>query len=169
MSGIEPLLPNAFRIMMEFPALDRIDRALLRLLQEDARRPFKELATKVALASSTVHERVARLRKRKVLRGVHADVDHRAFGLNLQAMVFVRVRKGSEKGEGFAKHISQAPWVLDVYHLAGRQDFALHVVARDTDQLREQVMAITSRDEVRGVETSLIFEHRRSHVMPDYS
>lgn len=154
---------------MEIPALDRIDRALLRLLQEDARRPFKELATKVALASSTVHERVARLRRQRVLRGIHADVDHRAFGLQIQAMVFVRVRKGSDKGEGFAESISRAPWVLDVYHLAGRQDFALHVVARDTDQLREQVMEITARDEVRGVETSLVFEHRRSHVMPDYS
>ena len=154
---------------MEFSLLDRIDRTILRLLQEDARRPFKELATKVALASSTVHERVTRLRKQGVLRGIHADVDHRAFGLQIQAMVFVRVRKGSEKGEGFAKQICLAPWVLDVYHLAGRQDFALHIVARDTDQLREQVMAITARDEVRGVETSLIFEHHRSHVMPDYA
>jgi DNA-binding Lrp family transcriptional regulator len=127
------------------------------------------LATKVALASSTVHERVARMRKQGVLRGIHADVDHRAFGLQIQAMVFVRVRKGSGVGEGFGEQISQAPWVLSVYHLAGRQDFAVHVVARDTDQLREQVMTITARDEVRGVETSLIFEHRRSHVMPDYA
>ncbi|MFT5583997.1 MAG: DNA-binding Lrp family transcriptional regulator [Cognaticolwellia sp.] len=158
---------------MEFPVLDRTDRSLLRLLQEDARRPFKELATKVALASSTVHERVARLRKQGVLRGIHADVDHRAFGLQIQAMVFVRLRKGMDKGmdkgNGFAEQICLAPWVLNVYHLAGRQDFALHIVARDTDQLREQVMAITEREEVRGVETSLIFEHRRSHVMPDYS
>jgi DNA-binding Lrp family transcriptional regulator len=154
---------------MNFPVLDRIDRSLLRLLQEDARRPFKELATKVALASSTVHERVARLRKQGVLRGVHADVDHRAFGLQIQAMVFVRVLKDTEKGEGFAEQICLAPWVLSLYHLAGRQDFALHIVARDTDQLREQVMAITARDEVRGVETSLIFEHRRNHVMPDYA
>ncbi len=154
---------------MSFPVLDRIDRALLRLLQEDARRPFKELATKVALASSTVHERVARLRKQGVLRGVHADVDHRAFGLQIQAMVFVRVHKGSEMGEGFAEQICMAPWVLDVYHLAGRQDYALHIVAGDTEQLREQVMAVNAREEVRGVETSLIFEHRRSHVMPDYA
>ena len=62
-----------------------------------------------------------------------------------------------------------APWVLDVYHLAGRQDYALHIVAGDTEQLREQVMAVNAREEVRGVETSLIFEHRRSHVMPDYA
>lgn len=154
---------------MSFPVLDRIDRALLRLLQEDARRPFKELATKVALASSTVHERVARLRKQGVLRGIHADVDHRAFGLQIQAMVFVRVRKGSEMGEDFAEQVCRAPWVLDVYHLAGRQDYALHVVARDTEQLREQVMTVNARKEVRGVETSLIFEHRRNHVMPDYT
>lgn len=30
-------------------------------------------------------------------------------------------------------------------------------------------MAVNAREEVRGVETSLIFEHRRSHVMPDYA
>ncbi|MED5372910.1 MAG: Lrp/AsnC family transcriptional regulator [Myxococcota bacterium] len=150
--------------------LDQSDLRLLRLLQEDARRPFKELAHSVALATSTVYERVRRLRATGVLLGTHAEVTPAALGLRLQAMVFVQLNQHSGQAlEAFAVGMAQREWVRDVYHLAGRQDFALHVVARDTESLRAQVMEVTELAEVRQVETNLIFEHRRNHVLPDSS
>ena len=64
--------------------LDRTDRALLLLLQRDAHASFKQIADMVGLAASTVYERVRRLRRLGVLRGIHADVDPRAMGVEMK-------------------------------------------------------------------------------------
>ena len=75
--------------------LDRIDRALVAALQEDARISNKDLAERVGLAPSTCLERVRALRARGVLRGFHADVDREALGRGLEAIIAVRIRPHS--------------------------------------------------------------------------
>jgi DNA-binding Lrp family transcriptional regulator len=55
--------------------------------------------------------------------------------------------------------------VIDVYFLAGADDFLIHVAARDTDDLRSFVVDNLNADsDVAGTQTSLIFEHLRGGV-----
>jgi len=66
------------------------------------------------------------------------------------------------KIESFIRHIRRRPQVMDVYFLAGADDFILHVAARDTDDLRSFVVENLNADsDVAGTQTSLIFEHLR--------
>jgi DNA-binding Lrp family transcriptional regulator len=62
----------------------------------------------------------------------------------------------------FIAHIRKLPQVMDVYFLAGGDDFLLHVAARDTEDLRAFVVENLNADaDVAGTQTSLIFEHLR--------
>ena len=62
----------------------------------------------------------------------------------------------------FIAEIRKLPQVIDVYFLAGADDFILHVAARDTDDLRSFVVENLNADaDVAGTQTSLIFEHLR--------
>jgi DNA-binding Lrp family transcriptional regulator len=59
--------------------------------------------------------------------------------------------------------------VVSVYHLAGENDFLVHVAVRDTPHLRELVLdAFTTRPEVAHLETALLFGTTRSAVLPAY-
>jgi len=141
--------------------LDATDRAILRLLREDARMPNNALAEAVGIAPSTCLGRVRALRASGVIRGFHADVDPAALGLHLQAMIAVRVQ-GTARGEmlAFARRVARRPEVLDLYFVAGADDFLIHVAARDTEMLRAFVVdQLSARPEVANTETSLIFEH----------
>ena len=61
------------------------------------------------------------------------------------------------------------PEVLAVYHLSGANDFLVHVAVRDPDHLRGFVLdEVSARPEINHVETALIFEHQRRHVLPNY-
>ena len=71
--------------------LDRIDIELIRLLRKHARLSNKDLAEAVGVAPSTALERVRRLRETGVIRGFHAEFDPQALGIDLQAMVAVRL------------------------------------------------------------------------------
>ncbi|HJN76953.1 MAG TPA: Lrp/AsnC family transcriptional regulator [Myxococcota bacterium] len=155
---------------MDLPELDRTDRGILRLLQNDSRQSFKQVAASVGLAASTVYERVRRLERAGVLRGARFEVDPRALGVNLEAMVFVQLSAHDvDVFSQFAAHIDQLPMVVRWYNLAGSQDFAVVVAAADSDHLRVLILEhLTSRPEVRHIETNLIFERRTSGVLPDY-
>ena len=59
--------------------------------------------------------------------------------------------------------------VLQVYHVAGANDFMVHVWVRDSEHLRDLLMtAFTTWKEVAHLETGLIFEHARSMKLPRY-
>ena len=147
--------------------LDRIDRHILARLQEDGRRSNKELAAQVGLAPSSCAERVRKLREAGHMRGIHAEVDPRALGIQLQAMVFVQLeRHAATIMSQFQEQVCAHPEVLAVYHVAGQHDFLVHVVARDTDHL-QQLILMLSQPAVRHVQTALIFSHQRTHVLPD--
>ena len=143
--------------------LDRIDHAILAALRNNARLTNKELAARVGLAPSSCLERVRRLHSDGILLGYHAEIRPDALGISLQAMIAVRLMRHSRATvESFREHLKSMPEVMDIYHLAGANDFLLRVGVRDSDHLRELILgAFTSRPEVAHVETALIFEHAR--------
>ena len=143
--------------------LDDVDRRIVTALHADARISNSALADLVGVAASTCHGRVRRLQEVGVIRGFHADIDPSAIGLPLQAMISVSLQSNARgKIEGFIEHIRRRPQVMDVYFLAGADDFILHVAARDTDDLRSFVVQNLNADaDVAGTQTSLIFEHLR--------
>lgn len=151
--------------------LDRIDLDLLRLLRKNARLPNKELAELSGVAPSTALERVRRLQQTGTLLGFHAEVAPAAIGIGLQAMVTVRLRRHSRAlVDSFHAHLLGLHEVMAFYHLAGADDFLVHVGVRDSDHLREFALsAFTERDEVAHIETHLIFEFRRNPGLPVYS
>ena len=140
-----------------------MDRRILTTLHADARISNSALAEAVGVAASTCHGRVRRLQQLGVIRGFHADIDPAAIGLGLQAMISVSLQSGARaRIRDFIAGICRLPQVMDVYFLAGADDFILHVAARDTDDLRAFVVENLNADQdVAGTQTSLIFEHLR--------
>jgi DNA-binding Lrp family transcriptional regulator len=143
--------------------IDEVDRRILTILHSDARISNSALADAVGIAPSTCHGRVRRLQDLGVIRGFYADIDPSAIGLSLQAMISVSLQSNARgKIRPFIQQIRRKPQVMDVYFLAGGDDFILHVAARDTDDLRQFVVENLNADaDVAGTQTSLIFEHLR--------
>jgi DNA-binding Lrp family transcriptional regulator len=154
-----PLPPKNVRAV----DIDDTDRRILTALHSDARISNSALADVVGIAASTCHGRVRRLQDLGVIRGFYADIDPAAIGLSLQAMISVSLQANARgKIDSFIQNIRRRPQVMDVYFLAGADDFILHVAARDTDDLRSFVVQNLNADaDVAGTQTSLIFEHLR--------
>lgn len=151
------------------PVRDRIDAAILAALQNNARLSNKELASRVDLAPSSCLERVRRLEREGVLRGYHANVQPEALGIQLQAMIAVRLHQAhSDEVTTFQAHARSLPECLTLYHMSGKNDFLVHVGVRDSTHLREiSLDQIMSRPEVAHVETAVIFAFDRSDGIPD--
>src|ERR1700742_3113662 len=166
MADLSTELPGRFGVApkdLRAIDLDELDRRILGLLHADARITNNSLAEAVGIAPSTCHGRVRRLVAAGVIRGFYTDIDPVAVGLPLQAMISVKLQSNARgKIREFIQQIRRRPQVMDVYFLAGADDFILHVAARDTEDLRSFVVENLNADaDVAGTQTSLIFEHLR--------
>ncbi|GAA4601194.1 Lrp/AsnC family transcriptional regulator [Actinoplanes octamycinicus] len=143
--------------------LDDLDRRLLSVLAEDAAVTNKALADRLGLAESTCAYRVRALREAGVVTGTRAQLDLALLGYPLQAIV--KVRLGSHTMANVNQlyaALAAAPGVIQAFHLAGADDFHLHVAVEDAAALRDFVLRhVTTHRVVRQTETHLVFEVRR--------
>jgi DNA-binding Lrp family transcriptional regulator len=144
-----------------------VDWALLRVLQDDARKSNRDLAAAVHVSPSTSSERVRGLREGGVIRGYHADIDFAALGRHVQALTAVTIRPPTRQNiESFRNWVSALPELVGVFVVAGASDFLLHVAVADTDALYAFVIdRLTERPEVADVNTSVVYEHIRRTVL----
>jgi DNA-binding Lrp family transcriptional regulator len=141
--------------------LDPTDRAILAELHRDGRVSNSELAARVGVSESTCHKRVRALVEAGVITGFHADLDHAALGLALEALIAIRLHAHA-RGDlrRFQGYLEQLEATRRVFFVAGDRDFLVHVAVRDAAELRELVSdTISLRPEVAATNTSLIFDH----------
>lgn len=115
-------------------SLDRIDRAILRVMQEEGRIPNAELAERVHLSASACHRRVARLEERGIIRGYAALVDPRSVGRSSTVFVEITLQgQSTEILEAFEAGVAAIPDVIECHLMAGAADYLVKIVARDAD------------------------------------
>lgn len=86
-------------------------------------------------------------------------------------MIVIRMKRhGGAVVAAFERAMLDREEVVAIYHLAGANDFLVHVAVRDPEHLRSiAVDVVSNRPDVRDVETALIFGRRRGQGMPVYA
>ena len=116
----------------------------------------------MGLAPSSCLARVAKLETAGAIQGYTAKLSPSALGLGLQALISVQLRRhAGESFQAIGDHLRALPEAAAVYCLGGSVDFLVHVVCRDTENLRDLTLRITGRPEVARIETSLVFSFAR--------
>ena len=114
--------------------LDEKDKAILRLLQTDAKITVREIATKVHLSTTPVHERIKRMEDTGVILRYTTLVDHSKVRKGLMAICYVSLKEHNKRsGSRFIKTIQELPEVVECYIISGEFDFMLKVVADNMD------------------------------------
>ena len=102
----------------------------MQALLDDGRLSNAELARRVGLPESTCSGRVRALRESGVIRGIHADVDHAALGQPMEAIIALRFAGHTRTSmDSFRERIAAVPGVIAAFHVAGDDDFLVHVTA----------------------------------------
>ena len=112
--------------------LDHVDRAILRLLQQDGRMANVDLAEAVHLSPSACLRRVRRLEESGVVDRYAALLDPARVGLGTDVFVEITL-VGQDEGtlEEFERAVSERPEIMSCHLMAGDFDYLVHVVVRD--------------------------------------
>ncbi|MCV9877792.1 Lrp/AsnC family transcriptional regulator [Brenneria izbisi] len=112
--------------------LDKIDRTLLSLLQQDCTLSLQSLADSVNLTSTPCWKRLKRLEEEGYIRARVALLDNELLGLGLTAFVLLKTQQhNSEWYQTFTRVVSEMPEVLSFYRMTGEYDYLMQVQVAD--------------------------------------
>jgi Lrp/AsnC family transcriptional regulator len=115
--------------------MDRTDRRILALLQDDADRPVAEIAAAVGLSPTPCWRRIQKLKAAGTIRRTVALVDPQAIGRGLDVFVGVEARDHTPEWlDTFTTTVSGLGEVMEIYRMAGDLDYLLRVSVRDMAQ-----------------------------------
>jgi DNA-binding Lrp family transcriptional regulator len=135
--------------------IDEIDRRIVALLREDARRSFQDIGGRVSLSAPAVKRRVDRLEREGVIRGYSANVDPEAFGWGAHAFVELFC-EGRMSGAEVTEAVAANPEVEAAYTIAGAPSAILHLRAADTRHLEAALERIREAPGVRRTQTQVV-------------
>ncbi|WP_229758749.1 Lrp/AsnC family transcriptional regulator [Peterkaempfera bronchialis] len=148
-------------------SLDRIDRAILRLLQQDGRASIRSVAERVHVSRANAYARIARMMEDGVIRGFTARVDHERAGHGASAYVTLKIVQNSWRT--VREQLLTLPGVEHIALVSGEFDVLLLVHTVDNRALRELVLGrIQSLPAVLGTQTLLVFDETdQAPALPD--
>jgi DNA-binding Lrp family transcriptional regulator len=135
--------------------MDEIDRQIVALLREDARRSFQSIGLKVSLSAPAVKRRVDRLEAAGVIQGYSAQVDAGRFGWGTHAFVALYC-EGRMAAAEVRDAVAHHPEVEAAYTVAGEASAMLHVRARDTSHLESALERIRDHPGVTRTQTQIV-------------
>lgn len=150
--------------MSELQALDKLDKAILRALQQNGRETYDVIGEQVGLSPSAVLRRVKRLEESGVIDRYVALVRPEAVGLGLTAYLNVRLEKLTESHKRnpmdvFRASVQTWPEVVECAALTGEMDYLLRVVVQDMAHYSRFIMdTLLKHPSVEDCKTSFVLD-----------
>lgn len=147
--------------------LDLIDRKIVAELMRDATLPIATIADRVGLSQTPCWKRIQKLEATGVLTGRVALADPVKLGFGINVFVEIEALNHShEWRETFTQAVQQLPEVMEIYRMAGRIDYLLHVAVRNMTAYDEFYKRLTDAVEIKNVTSH--FSMERIHFSTAY-
>jgi Lrp/AsnC family transcriptional regulator, leucine-responsive regulatory protein len=150
--------------MTELQAFDKLDKAILRALQQNGRETYDVIGEQVGLSPSAVLRRVKRLEESGVIDRYVALVKPESVGLGLTAYLNVRLEKLTESHKRnpmdvFRASVQTWPEVVECAALTGDMDYLLRVVVQDMAHYSRFIMdTLLKHPSVQDCKTSFVLD-----------
>ena len=134
--------------------LDDLDVAILRRLNQDARKSFRDIARDLEVSISTVSNRVKRLESEGIILGYAPLLDEKKLGYDVLAVIGIRISKG--KLLEVQRKIAREDKVIDVYDVTGEYDSVVIARLRNTKELDAFIKRLVAMDNVERTYTQVV-------------
>ncbi|NJW51351.1 Lrp/AsnC family transcriptional regulator [Salinimicrobium oceani] len=137
---------------------DTLDRKLLGLLQEDAKKTNKELAGKLGLSVTAVYERIKKLERAGVISKYVALVKPEKVDRAFTAFCQIKLVQHTKNNvTAFESQVAKLSEVLEVFHVSGEYDYILKVMVRDMEAYREFMLnKLTALDHIGSTQSTFV-------------
>lgn len=138
--------------------IDSIDKSILELLRADSRTPYLEIARELGVSGGTVHQRMAKLKEAGIVTGAKLDLDYKALGYDVSALIGIRLARAGASG-GVTDQLMAMPEIVEVHYTTGTYSLLIKVVLRNMTELHAFLSGkLQSFADIQSTETFVILE-----------
>lgn len=119
---------------MAHPKLDHLDKKILKLIADDARIPFLEVARVCDVSGAAIHQRIQKLTAMGVLKGSHFVIDPEKIGYETCAFIGLNL-KNPESFDEVVSELREMPEVVECHYTTGNYDLFIKVYAVNNHHL----------------------------------
>jgi Lrp/AsnC family transcriptional regulator for asnA, asnC and gidA len=142
--------------------LDDVDRHILNLLQDDARRSFKEIAEEVKVSEATVFVRVKKLMKNSVIKSYKAIVDPKQVGKGVLAFVMLKVNPNVYTK--VLPTLVNMDEIYEIFDVTGAYYAILKIRTNSTEELAAIIDKIGMIEGITGTETAVVLRSIKEEI-----
>ena len=140
-------------------SLDSINKAILRLLQEDAKQSNTAIARKVGISSPAVSERIKKLEDMGIIKGYKTLVASEQLGYNLRAIITLKAFMGKLKP--FLKKVKSYDEIINCYRVTGDENIVMEIILRDQQHLEALIDELITYGETKTqIVLSQVIDHK---------
>ncbi|MCB9091355.1 MAG: Lrp/AsnC ligand binding domain-containing protein [Halobacteriovoraceae bacterium] len=144
--------------MAEKYQIDKLDRQILKALQENARVSFLDLSKKLLVAGGTIHQRVQKMTEAGIIKGSQFVLDYQNLGYDITAFIGLFLKSARDQNK-VVSELKKIPQVIEVYYTTGTFALLIKVVCKNMKDfhmlLAEKIQSI---DEIQSTESFLCLD-----------
>lgn len=122
------------KIKSEQFEVDGIDKEILRCLMEDARKPVLEIARKIGISGTAVHQRIRKLEQSGLIGGTKIVINPKVLGYTTMAFIGVYLDKAMRNSDA-VRLLEQIPEVLECHYTTGNWSIFVKILCKNNEHL----------------------------------
>ncbi len=140
--------------------LDEIDRNILRILQADARKSYREIQNKLGISIGTIHNRIAKLKKNGVIKGYTLRLNNEKLGYKLSFLI--RINCDGKFTEKILEDLKEIPEVCSIFHTTGEQSAALICRFKESGDVHTFIRELNQKEYITRTNSNMILKEYKN-------
>lgn len=145
---------------MKKELLDDIDRDILRLLQIDARKSYREIQNDLGISIGTIHNRITKLKDNNIIEGYTIKLNNTKLGYKLTFLI--RVIIDGKYTEEVLNEIKKKPEVCSVFHTTGEQSALLICRFRESEDVHDFIRKLNAKESITTTISNMVLKEYKN-------
>jgi len=137
--------------------LDETDRKIVKILIENGRTSYSDMAKTVGMKSPSVIERIKKLEAEGVIKGYSADIDYQKIGYDIVALIGLVIDKADNEESFKLKAMNFDDSIVECYDISGNYTMMLKVITKNTNTLAKLLKKLKKEPGFQETNTTIVF------------
>jgi Lrp/AsnC family transcriptional regulator for asnA, asnC and gidA len=135
-------------------SVDQLDLRIIRSLNGDGRKPFKQIAEELSVSDSTVRKRINRMQEDGIIKEFNIILNYQALGRIIKAFIGLRVNPSRLKE--IVEHLEMNPDIQVLYRTTGDVDLFVEFICRDMEELNDFLESELTLEGITGTHVTVV-------------
>jgi Lrp/AsnC family transcriptional regulator for asnA, asnC and gidA len=142
--------------------LDDIDKEIIRILQDDARKSYREIQEQLQISIGTIHNRITKLKKNKIIEGYTLKLNNIKLGYKLTFLISLQI--DGKHTEEILRELSEKPEICTVFNVTGEQSASLICRFKESEDVHEFLRELNEHKHVTRTNSNMVLKEYKNNA-----